>query len=626
MKHAASLTLCLLLALSSSARAEAPATDEGRTWHRLVGILQYLQADYPAAVSSQSEFELTEQKSFAAEALAAAKELGPAAATFVPRVEAIQARVNEAKDPEGVSRDCGELVESLVLAGGLARSPRVAPDLEHGKKLFQANCTACHGAEGKADVAIAANMEPQPANFHDPELMEDGLTPYKAFNTTSFGVPGTAMPAFPTLTEDDRWSLAFFVFTLRQPPCQGEPPNASLERLATSTDAELAKAFGAEKVACLRRNMPDADEEKVLLNARAAVGHAMRMGAEGDYVGAKNALLDAYLNGLEPVEPKLRGRDPALTQKLEEAFMQARLAAERKSPHLQDEGRELLSLLDQARKTTGSTTDVLSVAWLTLLILLREGFEATIIVTALLAALKKMKAMDQVRVVHAGWVSALIAGALAYIVGRKLLAGAQREWLEGVTALVAVAMLLYAALWLNARANVSHFMGELRQKMQGALGRGSTVGLFVIAFTSVLRESFETAIFLQGLAVDSAAGVVWGVVAGVVALAVLVLFVNRMGYRLPMKTLFNLSTVVMVVTAVMLLGKGIHSLQEVGALPLVPVRFIYVDMLGLYPDALSLVPQALLAVAPLVYRALRRRPREETPTSGDSATPTQPLR
>ncbi|TSC32452.1 FTR1 family protein [Corallococcus sp. Z5C101001] len=626
MNRAASITLCLLLSLSSSVRAETPTSDEGRTWHRLVGILQYLQADYPAAVASRSEFELTEQKSFAAEALEAAKDLGPSAATFVPRVEAIQARVDQAADPEGVSRDCGELVENLVLAGGLARSPRLAPDLEHGAKLFQANCAACHGADGKAEVSIAANMEPRPANFQDPELMADGLTPYKAFNTTSFGVPGTAMPAYPTLSEDDRWSLAFFVFTLRQPPCPGEPPNASLERLATSTDAELAKAYGADKVACLRRHMPDADEEKVLLSARAAVGHALRLGADGDYAAAKTALLDAYLNGLEPVEPKLRGRDPDLTQKLEKAFLQARLAAEHKSPQLQDEGRELLSLLDQARKSTGSTTDLLSVMWLTLLILLREGFEATIIVTALLAALKKMKAMDQVRVVHAGWMSAIVVGALAYIVGRKLLAGAQREWMEGLTALVAVAMLLYAALWLNARANVSHFMGELRQRMQGALGRGSMFGLFAIAFTSVLRESFETAIFLQGLAVDSAAGVAWGVVAGIVTLAVLVLFINRMGYRLPMKTLFNISTGVLVVTAVMLLGKGLHSLQEVGALPLMPVRFIYVDMLGLYPDALSLVPQALLAAAPLLYRALRRRPRVETPASGGGATQPPPLR
>ncbi|WAM24973.1 cytochrome c/FTR1 family iron permease [Myxococcus sp. NMCA1] len=618
MTRAASLLLFLLLALPIASRADDGASEE-RTWHRLIGILQYLEADYPLAIESQSAFELAEQKSFAAEAVDAARGLGPAAAAFLPRVQDIQARVDKGEDPDGVSRDCGELVENLVTAGGLARSPRRPPDLALGQSLFATNCAACHGADGSANVAIAANMEPAPANFQDAELME-GLTPYKAFNTTSFGVPGTAMPAYPTLSEEERWSLAFYVFTMRLPECEGTPPRVSLERLANATDADLVKEFGQENLACLRRKMLDADEERSLLAARENVQQAMRLGAAGDIAGAKAALLDGYLNGVEPVEPKLSARDSALTLKIEQGFLKARMAAERGSPHLQDEGRELLALLDQARRDSGTTASLLSTMWLTLLILLREGFEATIIVAALLAALRKMKATEHARVVHFGWVSALIVGALSYVLGRHLLAGAQREWMEGIAALVAVAMLLYAAMWLNARSNISQFMGELREKMQGALGRGSMLGLFLIAFTAVLRESFETAIFLQGLALDSPEGVAWGALAGAVAMAVMVLFINRLGYRLPMKTLFNASTVILVLTAVMLLGKGLHSLQEVGALPLepLPFPFITVDMLGIYPDALSLVPQLLLGGIPLALVLLRRKGRAQ-PVSEASA-------
>ena len=69
----------------------------------------------------------------------------------------------------------------------------------------------------------------------------------------------------------------------------------------------------------------------------------------------------------------------------------------------------------------------------------------------------------------------------------------RRELLEGFAGLFAVGMLLYAALWLNARANMSKFMGELREKMKGALGRGSVAGLFAISFTSALRESQDIA-------------------------------------------------------------------------------------------------------------------------------------
>jgi high-affinity iron transporter len=599
--------LSLLLSLPLAARAEEAAS-EGRTWHRLVGILQYLQADYPAAVESQSDFELAEQRSFMAEALTAAKEIGPGAQAFLPRLQSIQERVNQHTDPEGVSRDCGALVEDLVLAGGLARSPRHPPDLKLGEKVYQAACAACHGADGKAGLPIGDTMEPRPASFHDADIMA-GLTPYKAFNTTSFGVPGTAMPGYPTLTEDERWSVAFYLFTMRQPPCEGTAPSASLEKLANATDPELAQAHGDQSVACLRRELPDADEERALLAARQSVEEAMKKGAAGDMTGARNALLDAYLNGLEPVEPKLRAKNPELVTRLEKSFLQARLAAEQGSPHLQDEGRELLSALDAARRNSGTAASFASVVWLTLLILLREGFEATIIVAALLAALRKMGAMEQVRVVHAGWISALVVGALAFIFGRHLLAGANREVMEGTTALVAVGMLLYAALWLNARVNMSKFMGELRQKMQGALGRGSALGLFTIAFTSVVRESFETAIFLQGLALDSATGVVWGAVLGTVVLLALVLFVKRVGFKLPMKALFSASTVVLVATAVMLLGKGLHAFQEVALLPLAPIPFVTVDMLGVYPDAVSLVPQVVLALAPLLVMAVKRKGR-----------------
>ena len=341
--------------------------------------------------------------------------------------------------------------------------------------------------------------------------------------------------------------------------------------------------------------------------ARDHVAQALKLGAAGDSLGARNALLDAYLNGVEPVEATLRARNPDLVLKLEKAFLDTRLAAEQKSPHLQDEGRLLLSMLYEARRGSGSTAGFYSVLWLTLLILLREGFEATVIVAALLAMLRKMEAPTYARVVHAGWVSALVVGALLFLFGRHLLGGANRELLEGIAGLVAVVMLLYAALWLNARSNMSRFMGELRHKMQGALGNGSMAGLFGIAFTAVLRESVETAIFLQGLALDSASGVAWGCAVGTVALTVLVLFIHRVGYKLPMKTLFKASTVLLVVTAIILLGKGLHALQEVALVPLKPIPFVTIDLLGIYPDAMTLIPQAVLTAIPLLLLALKRR-------------------
>lgn len=588
----------LLLALSLG--ASGPGTGD---WERLVGILQYLQADYPAAVESRSEFELQEQVTFAEDAVAIAAELGRPGEAFRPRLTSILERVRRAQDPEGVSRDCGALVEDLVLAGGLARSPRRTPDLARGGELYVQACAACHGARGDGQTPVAQTMNPRPTSFLDAEVM-DGLTPYKAFNTVSFGIPGTPMPEFSTLDEDDRWSLAFYIFTLRQPACDRQPPRLTLQTLATASDAELSQRHGAAELPCLRGRLPALDEEQALLTARDGVQRALQLGAAGDLRGARQALLDAYLEGIEPVEPRLRARDPALVQSLEESFLSARLAAERGSPHLTDEGRELLSLIDRARGISGPAQDFWSVFWMALLILLREGFEATVVIAALLAVLKKLEQPQHARTVHLGWVTAILAGAVAFAFGRRFISGQNRELVEGAMALFAVAMLLYAALWLNARSNIRKFMGEIRSRMQGAIGRGSVAGLFAISFTAMFRESFETAVFLQGLSIDSPGGVAWGAAAGAVVLLGLVLFISRVGYRLPMKAMFNASTVLLVATAVVLLGKGLHALQETGILPLWPLRLVRVDALGLYPDAYSAVPQLVLALAPLLWLAI----------------------
>ena len=152
--------------------------------------------------------------------------------------------------------------------------------------------------------------------------------------------------------------------------------------------------------------------------------------------------------------------------------------------------------------------------WLAFLIVLREGFEAAVVIAALLAVLKKMRQTRPGAVVHAGWTLALVAGRRPFFFGRQLLVGANRELMEGVAGLLASGMLLYAALWLNATTNLRKYMGELRERVQGAVGRGSGLGLFAIAFTALFRESFETAIFLQGLSIDlraaSCSGPGWG--------------------------------------------------------------------------------------------------------------------
>src|SRR5262245_60947777 len=243
----------LLIALSVLSGNGSP--EAAPDWQRLAGIVQYLQADYPDAVASGDRAALV------GDALEAARALGAPAAPLVPKVQSLQSRIVKGEDPSGVSRDCAALVEEVVALGGLSRSPRETPDLERGRQLYAQACAACHGPTGNADTPVAAQLNPAPKKFQDAAVM-DALSPYKAFNVVSLGVSGTPMPEFTTLSEADRWALAFYVFTLRQPPCEGQPPRAELDLLSRSTDAELSAKFGPEHLSCLRRTLPALDESR----------------------------------------------------------------------------------------------------------------------------------------------------------------------------------------------------------------------------------------------------------------------------------------------------------------------------------------------------------------------------
>jgi high-affinity iron transporter len=583
----------------STASHPAAATDA----QRLVSILQYLESDYPAAVASHDAGELAEQRSLSAEALGEAHRVA-ALAPFVARVQSIDARVREAEDADGVSRDCAALVDDVVTATGMARAPSTVPDLAEGATVFAQNCSTCHGASGHGDGPAAAALTPKPADFHSAEVM-GGLTPFKAFNVVRFGVKGTAMAPFTSLDDKQRWALAFYLFTLRQPACSGAAPRASLDGLANRTDEDLARSEGEGSVACLRRKLPEPDARALVAAARARVEEASHRADEGDVRGAENALLDAYLTDIEPIEPWLRARDAGLVTELEASFTGTRAALQAGDPSAREGIAKLLGLLDRAGGVR-SRTAAASVFGFSLLVIVREGFEAAVVIAALLAVVKKRKQLTRARFVHAGWISALAVGAVAFVAGRRVLAGAMNEKLEGILALVATAMLLHAALWLNARTTTRKTMGSLRERTKGALDRGA-LALFGIAFLAMFRESFETAVFLEALSIDAPSAVVLGALTGTVLLLALVFAVGRLGLRLPMVTLFKVSTVVLVVTAVVLLGQGIHSLEEVGLVPSRPMPFFRVDFLGVFPDRLSLLAQAIVALAPLAWWATRPR-------------------
>ena len=136
-----------------------------------------------------------------------------------------------------------------------------------------------------------------------------------------------------------------------------------------------------------------------------------------------------------------------------------------------------------------------------LTILLREGLEALLLVIAMVAFLRKAERTDAMPYVHAGWIGALLAGGVTWLVATRLIAisGASRELTEGFAALIAAVVLVSVGIWMHGKSQADAWQRYIRQTMSKALSRGSVWFLFGLSFLIVYREAFETVLFYAAL-------------------------------------------------------------------------------------------------------------------------------
>ncbi|MEX3563399.1 iron uptake transporter permease EfeU [Corynebacterium phoceense] len=203
-----------------------------------------------------------------------------------------------------------------------------------------------------------------------------------------------------------------------------------------------------------------------------------------------------------------------------------------------------------------------------LLIGLREGLEAAMVVTILAAYLTKSGHSKQMRWVWAG-VAAAIAVTLAVFAiiyyGTKTLTTVGQEIIGGIGSLVAVALVSYMLLWMHGASK--NMKAELEGKLEHAIAVGPG-SVFVLAFMAVVREGIETALlvfdtFAYGSSATPALGLSLGI-AIAVAVAVAMYF---SAIRINLRTFFRVTGILLVIVAAGILRYGLTDLQEAGLLP-----------------------------------------------------------
>ena len=616
---------------------QQPSNDTENTVASILHILDYVGVDYPGVIQDgkiANPVEYKEQQEFADRLTSLVDQLPKSEqAATMQEVRTIQAAITQQKPGDEVTRLCNTLAQRLIVAFNVSIAPKTAPSLAEAKTLFQENCSMCHGAQGYGDGPNAASLSPVPANFHDHERQQHRSV-YSLFNTISLGVAGTAMPAFTQLNSQQRWQLAFYVSNFYADDAErakGEalwaktkdhPAITNLKQLTQMTPAQMLQTGGEDSVAVLtylRANpqVLQANTVAPIKVSRDKLAASVLAYSKGDKKQAYDLAVAAYLEGFELLETKLDQIAPDLRTQVEKAMFTYRDMIKQNAAltALQAQQVKINELL-QATDSTLNETEVSSAVdfFSAFLILLREGIEAILILAAITAVLIKTGRRDSLRYIHYGWISALALGFVTWYVASNVItiSGAHRELTEGLTALIAAAMLIYVGFWLHKQSYAMQWKDFVREKVSKSLTEGALTGLAFMAFLAVYREVFESVLFFQTLwlqtNVTGHSYIAGGAVSAFVVLILVAWLLFKFSVRLPLKLFFSVNTVFMYLLAIVFVGKGVAALQEAGKLPVSYVNFFKLDALGIYPNLQSLGMQLLMiliAVLLFVYTRVK---------------------
>ena len=611
-----------------------------------------------------SAMEYQEAVDFLRDARTAAERLpGPRAVAARAILDSIIAAVI-AKKPRQELTELERRFSRALGSEAALELPRQAVDVAEGRMLYEKSCASCHGPRGLGDGPAAPGLTPKPPAIGSATAMHD-RSPAILFRITSVGIAGTPMTGFAgQLTPEQRWNIISYLtslrsttaqvmegeglFTQRCVQCHGAlgggdaPASRSLSKLAPEigsfawqverSDAQLgnvvrdglpgtpmppARDLDAAQVRSMvayMRTLPLRDRNGTVVAARDSGAAAASRNAislleqsltaarSGRSSEANDRAFDAYL-AFEPIETPARARDPGVVASMERLFAEFKAAVRsndlRGAERARDAIEANMTKVVELTRPTGSGFEAFLQSFL---IILREGFEAILVIGAIVAFLLKTGHRERLRDIWTGVALGLAASAVTAVVLKTILGAmpASREIIEGVTLLLAVAVLFSVSYWLISRVEAAKWQQFIREKVGVALEHGGGKTLAFVAFLAVYREGAETALFYQALFNEGpnvALPISLGILAGFVVLAVIFTLFYRFGVRIPLRPFFSVTGVLLYYMAFVFMGKGVRELQEGNAVPITLIPgFPHVDALGIYPTWQTLLAQLLLLV------------------------------
>ena len=450
------------------------------------------------------------------------------------------------------------------------------PKRLEGEGRFVQNCIGCHGpdAEGRGTLAAAlTRLPPEIGSFAwQAERSDEQIA--KAIRE---GVAGSAMPAFRNLTDAEATAIVAHLraIAVANPVAPAVLANAS------------AQAKSGEETAARVRQMLD----RSLAAARA-----------GRNDEANELAFDAYI-AFEPLERTAIAKSPGLVASMERHFAEFKgsvragdlRAAERSRNAVEAGLPDVVALT----KPTGGAWGAFMASFL---IILREGLEAILVIGAIVTFLIKTGNRQRLRSIWLGVGLALVASAITAVILATVLRAlpATREVIEGITMLVAVAVLFSVSYWLISKVEAAKWQAFIRDKVSAALSHGGGRALVLVAFLAVYREGAETALFYQALFNEGTrlmVPIALGIVVGSAVLAVVFTLVYRYGVRIPLRPFFAVTSALLYYMAFVFMGKGIRELQEGNVVPITVLPgWPHVDAMGIFPSVETLLGQLVLVL------------------------------